>query len=342
MESLYNLFEIENSFNLLLAPPGWGKTRLLLNLYGNQFNKIIFISPLRALAEEFSKAIGKSVLFVNKASERAELYKKFASKSSCCCLVTTPELIDSSFYDLIKVQDKTLVVMDEFHLFYYWGTTFRPVLFESFMGVAASASHVLALSATFGNDMRDAFCKDISATTLDCHIINLGNQRLKNNPKIISHYNNWGPWPKLLRYRFISSVKRRKGTILFFCKYRAEVDFWVSYLKKKKIYALGCKGGEVQDFITKIDYDNPPDCIIATSTLSHGVNLPQIREIFIGYKTNNKDFWIQIVGRGGRRGESFRVHTLDPFNVTKLKFIKSTLISLLFNIHLAIYYSLTL
>ncbi|MCY4524732.1 MAG: hypothetical protein OXB84_08340, partial [Halobacteriovoraceae bacterium] len=35
--------------------------------------------------------------------------------------------------------------------------------------------------------------------------------------------------------------------------------------------------------------------------------------VFISYKTNNLDYWIQMASRGGRRGEAFQVYSLDRF-----------------------------
>ena len=41
----------DNSMTLLIAPPAWGKTLMLISLLKTG-RKIIFLSPLRALAEE--------------------------------------------------------------------------------------------------------------------------------------------------------------------------------------------------------------------------------------------------------------------------------------------------
>ena len=108
-------------------------------------------------------------------------------------------------------------------------------------------------------------------------------------------------------------MKKGKGIILYFCKYRSEVDFWVEYFSLKKVVILGCKGGEVGDFIKALKENPYPRCIFATSALSHGVNLPSLSKIFIGYQVKDLNFWIQMVGRGGRRGEHFELFHQDNF-----------------------------
>jgi superfamily II DNA or RNA helicase len=54
-----------------------------------------------------------------------------------------------------------------------------------------------------------------------------------------------------------------------------------------------------------------PDFIISTTVLSHGVNLPKIEKLFFTYKVENPDLWIQMVARGGRKGEEFQVFALE-------------------------------
>jgi hypothetical protein len=44
------------------------------------------------------------------------------------------------------------------------------------------------------------------------------------------------------------------------------------------------------------------------------VNLPKLEKIFFTYKVSNIDFWIQMVARGGRKGEAYKVYALEkPF-----------------------------
>ena len=64
------------------------------------------------------------------------------------------------------------------------------------------------------------------------------------------------------------------------------------------------------------------DCIFSTTTLSHGVNLPEIKKVFIDYEVKNFDFWLQMIGRGGRQGSDYQVYSTDEFHTTRRERIK--------------------
>jgi type I site-specific restriction endonuclease len=79
---------------------------------------------------------------------------------------------------------------------------------------------------------------------------------------------------------------------------------------------VSCIGGEAKFMANKLKLMPAPDFIISTTVLSHGVNLPQIAKVYFLYKVNNLDFWLQMVARGGRRGERFEVIALEkPYNL---------------------------
>ncbi|MCK5882426.1 MAG: DEAD/DEAH box helicase [Bacteriovoracaceae bacterium] len=313
MEELGNLLQIDNLFTTLIAPPGWGKTRMLLELFESEIKKIVFISPLRALAEEFSSAVGKKAFVLRPKCERNKLLQAY-QQSEFGVLVATPELVDRNLLDIIEEQKDILVVMDEFHLYYYWGHTFRPAMWEACTGLINSSNRVLALSATMGESILEQWKSDSLQIEQEQVVINLGNQTLKNHPHKINYYHAQLKGRLFLRLSLIHCVLNKEGnTTLFFVRLRHQVDYWVEYFSKRGARALGCKGGVVIDFIEELDMDNPPQIIIATTAISHGVNLPPISEVFIDYPTKNLDFWIQMVGRGGRRGESFSVYTLDSY-----------------------------
>ena len=83
--------------------------------------------------------------------------------------------------------DDTLIVLDEFHLFFYWGLGFVPVMWEVFMEASNSGYPILALSATFDQSLINFFTTSFKIF-LDFEqvlFINLGNQCLKNKPRRI-------------------------------------------------------------------------------------------------------------------------------------------------------------
>lgn len=324
MESL-NILLKKECFVLFLAPPGWGKTRLLAQLFDEFERKIIFISPLRALAEEFGKSFGKSsnVLIIRKRAEE-ELFDRFLKKKKAL-LVVTPELFKERYLlELLNLGDEYLIVLDEFHLFYSWGLDFRPILMEVLMGLAGTSLPMLGLSATVSN--LDQVYLDFSLNFEHCFLIDLGNQTLMRHPSKVF----WFLSKKVFYRRFLFELGRKEeGVFLYFCQYREEVDQWVKHCQKKGITVLGCKGGEVAQFVVDLEKVENLSCIFTTTALSHGVNLPSIRKVFIGYQVRDKDFWIQMTGRGGRRGESFELFHFDRFLGSKWNYFRSLLLDII-------------
>jgi ATP-dependent DNA helicase RecQ len=323
VETLSTLLQ-KDCFVLFLAPPGWGKTRLLANLFHEFERKIIFVSPLRALAEEFLKSFEKNpnVLIMRKRSE-GEIFDKFLKKKKGI-LILTPELFKERYFlELSNLDDNHLLVLDEFHLFYTWGLDFRPILMEVLMGLAATPLPMLGLSATIGDTNK--IYQDFTLNFEHCFLINLGNQTLMRPPVNVF----WFLSKKVFNRRFLFELGRKKeGVFLYFCQYREEVDKWVNYCKKKGIKALGCKGGQVAQFVLELENVENLSCIFSTTALSHGVNLPSIRKVFIGYRVWDKDFWIQMTGRGGRRGESFELYHFDGYLGSKWNYLPSLLLDI--------------
>lgn len=198
-----------------------------------------------------------------------------------------------------------VVIFDEFHLFFYWGDSFRPRMWEAFYGLSAAAELTVLLTATLfekmQNEIRNFQCHFDSITWSD-H----GNRILKYHPTIyIKAPSRQWLMKQIEDESFQESVK------LIFCQYRDEVFEMEKHLTRLGFSCLTCVGGESKFFRDKLMRCPRPDFIIATTVLSHGVNLPRIEKIFFLYKVNNMDFWIQMVARGGRRGESYMVYSLE-------------------------------
>src|SRR5690606_22468385 len=92
---------------------------------------------------------------------------------------------------------------------------------------------------------------------------------------------------------------------LIFCQYRTEVFQWEKELNENGFSCIPCVGGESKYMAKRLQENPRPDFIVATTVLSHGVNLPEIKKIYFTYKVSNIDFWVQMVARGGRKGEDY-------------------------------------
>ncbi len=264
-------------FLILTSPPASGKTYWIESLIMTlKDESILVVSPLRALADECQTKWGERVL------------------------VMTPEEW------LGKKVKCTISIFDEFHLYFYWGDTFRPMMWEAFYEISLNSSLTVALTATFSKELQN----EVSSFTFHFDSISwldYGNQTLKYVPRKYIK----APSKKWL-IKQIQCSPKNEGVKLIFCQYREEV-----FEMERKLTSLGfqchsCVGGEAHQLAQKLILHSNPDFIISTTVLSHGVNLPCIRKIYFLYQLNHLDFWIQMVARGGRRGEDYVVFSLEP------------------------------
>lgn len=322
------ILERTNSFTLLLAPPAWGKTTLILDLFTLKKRHFLFISPLRALNMEFAERSKWSLkTYVGKSKKDVEKNLPQFFKEKRALFILTPELIDDHLlYQLNKNLKDPLIIFDEFHLFYYWGHNFRPIMWESLLGLLVLNAEFLAMTATFDEKILKDWKKEFLFQFDSINLINIGNQTLRFYPKNYFWYPTF--LKKIFVKHFLECLKKKekgKGTYLYFCRYRHEIDFWPSYLKRLNLVAIGCKGGDVPTFLKELHQFPHVDCIFATSTLSHGVNLPPISKVFISYPLKNIDFWIQMMARGGRDGSPYEVYSFDGFFQTRRQKFQSML-----------------
>ena len=293
------------ALNLLIAPPGWGKTYKLLNWIKTSPSPCVFVFPLRALCEEvYQSALERRIsCFCLRSWKDREVYQKMNSK----LLIATPELLQG-----ISIADR-IVLVDEFHLFFYWGESFRESMYEFMEEHLDQAKEVIFLSATISTDIKEKINNLFSTNYSELRIWDFGNQKLKNMPKAVLPYFSKSDLMKAVYYN------KRRGTGLIFCQYRKEVNDLADELRGRGFSVISCVGGEAYEFSLKLFERNNWDFIVATTVVSHGVNLPVISEIFFTYKIKNLDFYLQMVGRAGRDGSDFRIHTLC------LKYFKSKL-----------------
>ncbi|MFL5783273.1 MAG: DEAD/DEAH box helicase [Bacteriovoracaceae bacterium] len=263
-----------NELLILTSPPASGKTFWIESMAHATETQILVISPLRALADECRH--------------------KWKDK----ILVMTPEEW------LLKKTQGEIVIFDEFHLLFYWGDSFRPLMWEVFESLSIEAKLVIGLTATFAPEMQEAM-ERFRCGFDEIYWRDAGNQSLKWTPE------RYYKVHRSLLHRSIFGLPLER-TSLIFCQYRHEVEIWEKKLSARGFRVWGCRGGEASAFSKRVQLEPAPDFIVATTVLSHGVNLPSIRRVFFLYPVGNKDFWIQMTARGGRRGEKFEVFALEP------------------------------
>lgn len=316
MKLIDELF-LPSQFTLLTAPVASGKTRLVVEFYRDHQYKVIFVSPLRALANEVYsklKMTEKNIFLAGGESPLEDCMNNFLNASKAF-FVMTMELLSEEFLEACSHQnEKIIFIIDEFHLFYHWGESFRPILHDRFLAILDTQSPVLAITATMSDELLANLRSDLKYHC-DCWFhIDYGNHQLHRIPKQIYCFHRLKPeifhramWREL-------GQKNSEDVYLVFCSYRSEVDELVARSRRMGLRAVGCVGGEVEKFLEELKNANDQvDCIFSTTTLSHGVNLPEIRKVFINYEVKNYDFWLQMIGRGGRKGSDYEVYTFDPY-----------------------------
>lgn len=263
---------------ILTSPPATGKTYWIFSFFELWKQDLLVVSPLRALADECKQKWGSHIM------------------------VMTPE----EWMRNKKVC--SLVIFDEFHLNFYWGDSFRPVLWEAFYEITSRAELTILLTATLSREMIEEI-KHYRCHFSEILWTNHGNQKLKNFP---SNYIQ-APNKDWLMQKIFNEDKGNK-TNLIFCQFRNEVFEMEKKLKRMKYRVVSCVGGRSKEMAKKLEVTKKPDFIVATTVLSHGVNLPEISQIYFLYAVKNIDFWIQMIARGGRRGGKFEVYALErPF-----------------------------
>lgn len=298
---------------LVTAPPGWGKTYKLLEAIKMTGRKVIFIFPLRALCDEVAiSAYKKGISTLNLRSQKdCELINGGGYQ----LILTTPEII------LGKELDGYIYILDEFHLFYYWGDSFREKMQSLYLEITSFSHPIIFLTATLSSDLKDRLETELNLNYQNIYQIDMGNQKLKNYPKQIYYY------PKYYKNWIYDEIffDKKKDCTLVFCRYREEVRALTKQLHGRGFKVLSCVGGEAKEFMLALQDSPRLDFIVATSVVSHGVNLPKIGKVVFHGNVENMDFYLQMVGRGGRDGSAFTIHTLDNHYFSKYQLFKGFL-----------------
>lgn len=324
---LINELFYPSQFTLLTAPVAAGKTKLVVEFYRENNYKVIFVSPLRALANEVYAKLEsseKNIFLAGGETPLVDCMEKFLEVRKSFFVVTM-ELMSEEFLEACALQSENIIfILDEFHLFYHWGESFRPILHDRFLAILDTQSPVLGITATMSSELLLKLKEDLKYHNDVWFHIDYGNHQLHRKPVKIHCFHQMKPqlfhralWREL-------RLKNPSDVYLIFCSFRSEVDELVSRSRRMGLKSIGCVGGEVEQFLLELKNRNEDvDCIFSTTTLSHGVNLPEIKKVFINYEVKDYDFWLQMIGRGGRRGADYEVYTFDAFHSTKKGLIKN-------------------
>jgi ATP-dependent DNA helicase RecQ len=280
---------LKPSAQFLLAPAGSGKTSLIFDFFQRNERNILVVLPLKCLEREVARKIKKLPIrevFIEAVTVEKAIF--FIEKLS------------------FKNRSNLLIVLDEVHLWNFWGNDFRPILWECFYYFAGNEFSLLGLTATLKNEYIEQWAELFRIGNYSFEVLDYGNGKLVNIPSREDSY--FGLEKSQLRRRICHEIESNK-TCLIFCQYREEVFELEKFLSMQmdKLTILTCVGGESNKFADQMENLGSPQVIISTSTLSHGVNLGIIERVFLTYEVYDWDIYLQMKARGGRGGEEFQV-----------------------------------
>ncbi len=267
--------DFTNTLVLLSAPPASGKTYWIGQFQEALAEELLLVTPLRALANECRL------------------------KWDTAIRVVTPEEY------LLRPSRADVVIFDEFHLYVYWGDSFRERMWEAFYGASDTARVCILLTATVSPELV-GLVRSFAVHFDQLLWVDHGNRQLKFPPRTYLK----APSRKWV----IADIMRQEkstGVRIVFCRYREEVLALGKQLSGAGFRCLTCLGGEAGALGGKLIETPTPDYIVCTTVLSHGVNLPEISRVYLLYPTGNCDFWIQMIARGGRCGSDYTVIGLE-------------------------------
>lgn len=286
----------------MTAPTGWGKTRLVEELYGSIGRPILFLSPLTIINEECAKRFSsyKWAKLLRQRRSFVEYLNTWQEKKGI--IFCSPEIVP---WSALQSED-ILIIADEIHLFFYWGKEFRPILWESLLNIGAKNFSLIGLSATMGERIIEEIRYTFSPGMKSIFWLNLGNGQIKTRPKSIENYSLLGKQFLLKRVRMVCSLKNECAMV--FVRTKREVAPLVDWLARSGVEVMGCVGGGASEFYQALlARPSAPKCIVCTSVLGHGANLPDFTHVFILFHVENEDLRTQMIGRAGRRAVAFRL-----------------------------------
>lgn len=237
--------DFHSTLCLVIAPPAWGKTYRLLELFRQRPDVLyVFVSPLRALANEFHQKIGHE--FHSLLIENNQSWKAFRGTEQV--VIATPETLVGRLNYLDEQSRLVLFILDEFHLYSYWGTTFRECMWECLIEIALTEKPILAMTATYGEQEEDFFLKQLQNQIHMIIKMDLGNQKLLYPPKdfhfLFPHLQ------KDMKYFVLHELEKKKsGTVLLFVQYRLQVLQFEKLFSDLGFSVLTCLGEKRRNLV---------------------------------------------------------------------------------------------
>jgi single-stranded-DNA-specific exonuclease len=273
--------------------------------------KTIVLYPLRALANDQYEALlrrleplGVRVLRANgsiDAGERADLMAALES-GEWDIVCATPEFVHFHVDRFTHERSRpALLVVDEAH--HLVASTHRPAYARVADVVRKLGSpQVLALTATAGDDVFAAIRKELA---IDAWVID---PTIRENLTVIEARNTTN------KVAYIERNIDPEGKAIVYCNSRAEATKVAEKLRAHlgdtvAFYHAGVGSAERAQ-VERFFREGAIRVIVATSAFGEGVDLPDVRDVFLYHMNFDLTEFNQQSGRAGRDGAPAQIHLL--------------------------------
>ncbi len=332
---------------LLNAPTGSGKTYalwlacLLEAIQQNNFKRtrkvqVIWLTPLRALAEDIKSAMIKAVdgleggweVAVRSGDTSASQRQKI-KKSAPECLITTPEslhLLLSQKDKALYFQDLKVVVADEWHELL--GTK-RGVQVElalaSLKSITKQPLKIWGISATIGN-LEQA--KSVLLGSAKGSIVKANVEKALEIHSIIPEKIENFPWAGHLGVKLMAQVMPviyNSRTTLLFTNTRSQTEIWYQKILEKHpdlagqmAMHHGSLDQEVRSWVENALHEGKLKLVVCTSSLDLGVDFRPVDTVIQVGSPKGVARFLQRAGRSGHQPGAKSVLYFVPTHALEL------------------------
>ncbi len=305
---------------LTIMGTGRGKS-LIFHIYSalkaikeNTISIVVF--PLRALVNDqhqfMEQALGKLGLRVTQLTgdidaEHREAIFKFLNEGRFDVVLTTPEFMYHHRLKFGKIKRRiSFLVVDECHHICTSTQAHRP-LYKKLKEVISElgSPQTLALTATAGDQIVKQICQSLNIERVIIDPAVRDNLKLRDFRNIGSkeeYLEKWiGKGEKSIVY-----VNSREQSVEVAAFLRSRLP----YLKNKIVFYNAGLNKEIRSVIEERFRNGEFTTIVATSAFGEGINIPEIRHVFLYHLNFNFIEFNQQSGRAGRDGDEAYIHLL--------------------------------
>lgn len=293
---------------LCISPTGSGKSRIFQQwiLSRRQPSRVLLVVPLLALGEQQSRILrGLGITTVGRAQSLNSCMRAWLGQDPRVVWITSPERLLSSGLDrFFHEHAPDLVVLDEIHTYWEWGTGFRSSMRTALALLEKIKPRwILGLTATLPAVARNWLVKEVpSWQWAEC-----GARALPDGLEVSAYkvpFRERSQW-------LLANLTQTQGGLLYLSTRKA-VDHWASWLARvvpPEQQVIAYRGGwsseerslQLRQIEREFRNGHSP-WIIATSAFGLGMDFPGLDRVIAVHPLMTPLATAQVLGRAGRNG----------------------------------------